>query len=224
MLSRKNLIIGSLATLGAMTGTAPIPAGTITGPSSSASPYVINVPKNVDITAILTVGDSVNDKPDSVTPYRMVGIPDGLGAFDNYDGIFTVLMNHELPPADGIPRQHGFAGAFVSHWIGINESARFELQDLGDVREMTGAQIKFESSKKLVTEFLRPEDGAWDTRNPNVFYFVTTDRYDSTKDGSGTQSSQVARSRLHRLTFGSFDSRDDDEFDERFNWAKRGYR
>ncbi len=26
----------------------------------------------------------------------MVGIPDGLGAFDNHDGTFTVLMNHEL--------------------------------------------------------------------------------------------------------------------------------
>ena len=124
MLSRKNLIIGSLAALGTMTGTAPIPAETITGPSSSASPYVINVPKNVDITSILTVGDSVNDKPDGVTPYRMVAIPDGLGAFDNYDGTFTVLMNHEIPiehPIEetlyGIVRQHGFAGAFVSHWI-----------------------------------------------------------------------------------------------------------
>ncbi len=47
----------------------------------------------------------------------MVGIPDGLGAFDNYDGTFTVLMNHELPQASGIARQHGFKGAFVSHWI-----------------------------------------------------------------------------------------------------------
>ena len=45
---------------------------------------------------------------------------------------------------------------------------------------------------------MRPEDGAWDTRNPNVFYFVTTDRFDFKKDGSGTE---IARSRLHRLTF-----------------------
>jgi hypothetical protein len=52
-------------------------AETITGPSSSATPYVINVPKNVDITSILTVGDSIHDKADGVTPYRMVGIPEG---------------------------------------------------------------------------------------------------------------------------------------------------
>jgi hypothetical protein len=31
-----------------------------------------------------------------------------------------------------------------------------------------------------------------------VFYFVTTDRFDQTKDGSGAA---IARSRLHRLTF-----------------------
>ena len=52
-----------------------------------------------------------------MTPYRMVGIPDGLGAFDNYDGTFTALMNHELRLEQGIARLHGFTGAFVSHWI-----------------------------------------------------------------------------------------------------------
>jgi Bacterial protein of unknown function (DUF839) len=372
MLARKCLIIGSVAFTHLM-NVATMLAETATGPSS-ASPYVVNVPKNVDITAILTVGDSVNNKPDSVTPYRMVGIPDGLGAFDNYDGTFTVLMNHELPQTSGIERQHGFTGAFVSHWIvrksdltvlhggdqakqvlewkdakfvpaeqpigrlcsadlaqpsafydrssgkgytgrifmdgeevgpkgrafahivsGPGAGISYELPSLGkfswenalaspyeqektvvvgtdddsappqlgqvyvyvgekqttgnevekaglhggklygvrvvmggsqpfeeretwitegdfelqiippadsefdDVREMTGEQIQAESVAKLVTEFRRPEDGAWDTRNPNVFYFVTTDRYDSTKDGSG--GTQVARSRLHRLTF-----------------------
>src|SRR4028119_2294873 len=49
-----------------------------------------------------------------------------------------------------------------------------------------------------VTEFLRPEDGAWDPRNPNDFYFVTTDRFDQVKAGTG---SQIGRSRLYRLRF-----------------------
>src|SRR5262245_32698379 len=96
----------------------------ITGPSSSASPYLEATAAGVSFTSIMTVGDSVNNKPDGVTPYRMVGIPDGLGAFDNGDGTFTLLMNHEIPvtvtagvatPA-GTARAHGNAGAFVSMW------------------------------------------------------------------------------------------------------------
>lgn len=47
----------------------------------------------------------------------MVGIPDGVGAFDNDDGTFTVLMNHELGSGAGIVRAHGATGSFVSRWI-----------------------------------------------------------------------------------------------------------
>jgi Ca2+-binding RTX toxin-like protein len=92
-----------------------------TGPSSSATPYILGAEPNVRFTSILTVGDSVNFKPDGVTPYRMVGIPDGLGSWDNGNGTFTVVMNHELGATAGIVRAHGAAGAFVSKWI-INKS------------------------------------------------------------------------------------------------------
>jgi hypothetical protein len=54
------------------------------------------------------------------------------------------------------------------------------------------------STDASVTKFWRPEDGAWDTKKPNRYYFVTTDRFDQVKDGTGTQ---VGRSRLWRLTF-----------------------
>lgn len=90
-------------------------ANTITSPSSSQSPYIVRSVPGVVTKAILTVGDSVNNKPDG-TPYRMVGIPDGLGAFDNGDGTFTLLMNHELGNTSGIVRAHGAKGAFVSQW------------------------------------------------------------------------------------------------------------
>jgi len=46
--------------------------GATTGPSSSQSPYVIRSVPGIVIKSILTVGDSVNFKPDGVTPYRMV--------------------------------------------------------------------------------------------------------------------------------------------------------
>jgi hypothetical protein len=84
--------------------------------TSSQAPYLVPVAPGVLTKAILTAGDSSNSKPDG-TPYRMVGCPDGLGAFDNADGSFTLLSNHELTLADGIPRAHGGKGAFVSRWI-----------------------------------------------------------------------------------------------------------
>lgn len=91
-------------------------AAEFTGPSSSQSPYVLPTVPGAVTVSLLTVGDAVNYKADGVTPYRMVGIPDGLGAFDNQDGTFTVLMNQELS-GNGIVRDHGLRGAFVSKWI-----------------------------------------------------------------------------------------------------------
>jgi len=92
----------------------------LTGPSSSASPYVTATAPGWSVTSLLTVGDSVNLKPNG-TPYRMVGIADGLGAFDNGNNTFTVLMNHELGATAGIVRAHGSTGGFVSEWV-INKS------------------------------------------------------------------------------------------------------
>ncbi|MFO1183360.1 MAG: hypothetical protein U1E56_01075 [Bauldia sp.] len=54
------------------------------------------------------------------------------------------------------------------------------------------------------TSFLRPEDGAWDPRNPNRYYFVTTDRNNFAADGTareGQDVTQVGRSRLWSVTF-----------------------
>jgi hypothetical protein len=82
-----------------------------TGPNSSDSPYLIPVAPGVTNTALLSVGDTAENG------YRMVGIPDGLGAFDNGDGTITVLMNHELRSDRGVVRAHGAKGAFVSKWI-----------------------------------------------------------------------------------------------------------
>ncbi len=107
-------VVLTLATVGTVL------AATFSGPSSSQSPYLILSQPDVEIESVLTVGDSVNTKPDGITPYRMVGIPDGLGAFDNEEGpddSFTLLMNHELTNTVGIVRAHGAPGAFVSKWI-----------------------------------------------------------------------------------------------------------
>ncbi|WP_454634709.1 hypothetical protein [Bradyrhizobium cenepequi] len=325
-------------------------ADAVKGPSSSQTPYLLGSDSSVYTESLLTAGDSVGG-------YKMAGIPDGLGAFDNGDGTFTVLMNHELGGDLGVPRAHGGTGAFVSEWVfdkttlqavsgkdlihdvwlydagtnsyvdhnaasspvsfsrfcsadladqgafynagtglgfnggrlylngeesgvegrafahivggaqdgnsyelawlgnlafenvvasahtgdktvvaalddgqngqvyfyagdkkatgnavekagltgghlfgihvnelegalsnnepntasplGADEKSTFTMVDVGDVSGMTGAQIDAASEAAGVTSFLRPEDGAWDTLNPNRFYFVTTDAFNA---------------------------------------------
>jgi len=79
--------------------------------STQQSPYLLPSQAVLGTASILSVGDAVSGSP------RMVGIPDGLGAFDNNDGTFTLLMNHELGNTLGVVRAHGSKGAFVSKWI-----------------------------------------------------------------------------------------------------------
>ena len=89
---------------------------TIRGPTTQEDPYLVPLTSGVRFTSVLNVGDRVpnSDKPGDT--YRMVGIPDGLGAYDNLNGTITVLMNHEIGDQDGAVRRHGRKGAFVSAW------------------------------------------------------------------------------------------------------------
>lgn len=100
--------IASVSAMGAFVVATPALAGT--GPSSSQTPFVVPLLPTVDVTSILTVGDSVGG-------YQMIGIPDGLGAIDNGDGTFNVYMNHEVTKTAGtVVRDHGQLGSFVSQW------------------------------------------------------------------------------------------------------------
>lgn len=85
------------------------------GPGTSVQPYVLPSIPQASTTSILTVADPVFP---SVNGYRMVGIPDGLGAFfaEGQTNEFTLLMNHELGANQGAVRAHGSTGAFVSRW------------------------------------------------------------------------------------------------------------
>jgi len=329
------------------------------GPSSSAAPYLVPVRQGVSFTSILTAGDSIDG-------YTMGGIPDGLGAYDNNDGTFTVLMNHEWGNTVGAGNvhAHGAIGGYQSRWVvrksdlavtsgsdliqrvynwdkttqsSLSTSStvafnRFCSADLpkqsalynpltgkgsqekiffaGDESGTNGYAVatvatgssagnayilgkmnfrdngsggtayggwenllanprqsdttlvigtndggsglqqnslsvyigtktnvgteadkagltngalynvlvsgtvttedrtvgrfngmNFTLSGSAATTFLRPEDGAWDTKDPSKFYFVTTDRASATGTGTGTQTTQAAASRLWRLNF-----------------------
>lgn len=139
---RRLMTVGMAASVIAA-GTGVASALTIQGPSSSQTPYLVPTSPNVSqVVSIMTVGDSVNLKPDGVTPYRAVGLMDGLGAYDNGNGTFTVLMNHEvgvgttsnIAATQGIARAHGNAGAFVSKWtIDKSTLAVVKIEDfIGD--------------------------------------------------------------------------------------------
>ncbi len=113
--ARRSFLKGALATPLVVAGTAVLAppkahaAATAVGPSTTTEPYLRPSIAGVKLVSVLTAGDSVGG-------YRMVGIPDGLGAFRSGHGEFTLLMNHEIPGTAGIARAHGSKGAFVSRW------------------------------------------------------------------------------------------------------------
>ena len=75
-------------------------------PTSTQSPYLVSANSHVTVESLIDRGGS------GLGGYKMVGIPDGLGAFDNGNGTFTVLMNHEFGsnPGGGAVRAHGANG------------------------------------------------------------------------------------------------------------------
>ncbi|MBA2612494.1 MAG: choice-of-anchor D domain-containing protein [Bacteroidetes bacterium] len=104
----QTLLLGVLTTATSLAQTA------VTGPSTSTTPYIVSMVPGSTITSILTAGDVVGG-------YRMCGTPDGCGVFDNGNGTFTLLMNHEFVQSAGVARAHGQPGSFVSKWV-INKS------------------------------------------------------------------------------------------------------
>lgn len=290
-------------------------------PAVAADAYIQPSKQGWEVRPILTVGES------AANGYAMVGVPDGLGAFANGDGSFTLLMDHEIAAEKGAVRRHGQKGAFVSRWvidveslqvksgadlvratlpigvvkqfnrlcsadlapqsalynaasgkgyaeqlflngeedkagglayahalngityvlpdlgkiawenllanahtgdrtlvIGMDDvhdglvlvymgekrlqgnpaeqaglvggrlyaikvaGARFSVVELSDASTLDGKALREQAAKSGASLFARPEDGAWDTLQPNVFYFTTTD-----KIGGNTQ--------LHQLQF-----------------------
>jgi len=142
-----------------------------TAQNSSQTPYLTPVVSGVSFTSILTVGDAANNG------YRMVGIPDGLGAYDNNDGTFTLLMNHELPNTSGAVRAHGSKGAFVSKWkirkydLAVLEGSDL-IQNLKLWNPATSSYNTFNSSNPYTTGLNRYCSA--DLPAPTAFYNPAT--------------------------------------------------
>lgn len=143
-----------------------------TGPSSSATPYVTSTAAGWDVTSIMTVGDAAGNG------YKMVGIPDGLGAYDNGDDTFTVLMNHEIGATLGAVRAHGSTGAFVSEWV-INKNS---LQVVSGRDLISTTKVWYADGNKYVTDSAATFSRfcSADLANQSAYYNAAT--------GKGTQS------------------------------------
>ena len=111
-------------------------AGTYTGPQSSQTPYIVPTAAGWEVISLVTVGDSAKN-----VDYRMVGIPDGMGALpgkfaENGDYVadkafMTIFLSHELGATSGVTRAHGATGAFVSQWtLHLNSKQVMRGEDL----------------------------------------------------------------------------------------------
>lgn len=175
----------------------PAPPGLSGGTFSSAKSYMLPAAPGVKVKAILSTGDSPNNKPDG-TPYRLVGLPDGTGAFDNGDGTFTWLVNHELP-GNGVPRAHGAKGAFVSKWtIRKADLAVLKGEDLGKQAVLWNAATSAYQAPATGTVFSRfcsAELGA-----PLAYFNPTSGNgYDAPLFTNGEESGTEGRAVAHDL-------------------------
>ena len=70
--------------------------------STSVKPYVVPVGTDSEVKALFSAGDTV---PWANGPgqYRMLGLPDGLGAHANGDGTTTLFRTRELPASAASP-------------------------------------------------------------------------------------------------------------------------
>jgi hypothetical protein len=163
MLALGGIIAGAAATV------ALAAPGASTGPSSSAAPYLVRTQPGIVTTSILTTGDTVGG-------YKMAGIPDGLGAFDNGDGTFTVLMNHEIPTPSGVAHTHNASlgaagnGAFVSRWVVDSQTLQvLSGEDLiKSVYRWNGTTSQFEPMTGTALNFSRFCSA--DLADPSAFF------------------------------------------------------
>jgi uncharacterized repeat protein (TIGR01451 family) len=148
----------------------------LTGPSSSATPYLVPLQSGYQVTSLLTVGDAVPLTGTTTgETYQMVGIPDGLGTYDNGDGTLTLLMHHELGNTLGAVRAHGAVGAFVSEWI-INKSTLQVLSGSDLIKQVYGWNAATQASNTTSGTFAFSRFCSADLPAPTALYNPGTGR------------------------------------------------
>jgi hypothetical protein len=154
--------------------------GQFTGPSTKSTPYLQPTAAGFEVTSLLTV-DNTGATADDTVPkvgggtYGMNGIPDGLGAFDNGDGTFTLIMAHELGNTVGIIRDHGAKGAYVSKWI-INKSTLAVASGEDLMKEVYGWNSSTQQSNTTTSTIAFNRLCSADLPKVTAFYNAATGR------------------------------------------------
>jgi hypothetical protein len=161
-----------------------------TGPSSSATPYVVGVPGSPvrEVVSILTVGDSVGG-------YQFQGIPDGMGGF-MVDGQMKLYINHEFsasaPSGSHAHQPKGTTGgSFISGWT--VDPTTFEV--LNGFDAMTSTATTTNGTGGSLYRFARFCSG--DIAEPSAYFNAatrlgTSHRFYVCGEESGTPGRMVA--------------------------------
>ncbi len=150
-------------------------SGQVQGPSTGSTPYVLPTLPGYQTTSIFTVDNTGVNTDDSVSGYGMVGIPDGLGAFDNNDGTFTLLMNHELGNTLGAVRAHGAKGSFVSKYV-INKNTLAVVSGADLMTSIYGWDTATQANNNLAAPFAFARFCSADLPKVSAFYNAATSR------------------------------------------------
>ena len=95
-------------------------------PTAGAGTFKSTMLKDVDagpklsISSLLTIGEFTNGLTPGSSAFTSPGILDGIGAFDNGDGTYTVLVNSELSATVGYSYQVGYAASESAAKTSVN--------------------------------------------------------------------------------------------------------
>jgi Bacterial protein of unknown function (DUF839) len=182
--------------------------GTALG-ATSIKPYIVPVGSDYEIKPLFSVDDQVPLLGGAAgQQYRMVGIPDGLGARPNGDGTSTLFMNHELnfeqlsePVVGGAPNR----GAIISRWIldsdGDPVAGRRAYDTVWEENTLVGPAPEVGNSTRSLARFC---SGFLATRHHGFdrpIYLTGEEEGNAanTFDGMGSQSVAVYGGELHAL-------------------------
>jgi Alkaline phosphatase PhoX len=198
---RRTLTIGIVLVAAVLAGSVPA--------ATTVKPYVESVGSEYEIRALFSVDDKVpllGGAPGQ--QYRMVGIPDGLGAHTNGDGTSTLFMNHELnfnSVSEPVVGGSANRGAIVSQWIldsdGDPVAGRRAYDTVFQENTLVGPAPEGGNATRALARFCSGFLAGPDNGFDRWIYLTNEEEQTAanTFDGRGGQSVAIFDNELHTL-------------------------